>query len=30
MIWAPIKRIDGKIYFGSTKDLYTLKPFLIQ
>jgi len=25
-VWAPIKRIDGKIYFGSTKDLYTLKP----
>ena len=25
-VWAPIKRINGKIYFGSTKDLYTLKP----
>ena len=25
-VWAPIKRIDGKLYFGSTKDLYTLNP----
>ena len=25
-VWAPIKRIDGEIYFGSTKDLYQLKP----
>ncbi len=24
-VWAPIKRIDGKIYFGSTKDLYLLE-----
>ena len=23
-VWAPIKRLDGKLYFGSTKDLYSL------
>ena len=25
-VWAPIKRLDGKLYFGSTKDLYSLSP----
>ena len=25
-VWAPIKRIDGLIHFGSTKELYSLQP----
>ena len=25
-VWAPIKRIDGSLYFGSTVELYTLQP----